>query len=215
MTSRRGVLAAGLVAALVVGVVVLITADDDDADGGEAGAPAASGTAALPPTDLAALHDELDPVFEPLGLRLTRGGLQRAAGDTAGGPRRHLALYVEPITGEYAPAAYLGSLVTSTQAVLPLVFDRWPGLLSMDICQEPRPGVDDRDAPPPVTTVTVLHKHSDAIAWEALDLPALLIADDERLVDVYVQPAIEAEPEYAAARQTADARATQKPGTQR
>lgn len=209
MRSPRAILAAGLVAVFAVGVLVFVSTEDEPDEDADARATT-SGEARLPPGDLAALHEDLDPVFAPLGVRLTRGGLQPAVGDTPSGPRRHLALYVEPVTSDYAPAAYLGSLVTSTRAVLPLVFDRWPGLVSMDICQEPPAGVDDRDAPPPVTTVTVAHKDADTIAWDAVDLPALLIADGERLVDLYVEPTIEAAPEFAAARQAADARGTRK-----
>ncbi len=49
----------------------------------------------------------------------------------------HLAVYVEP-DGAYSPTAYLAGTATVSRVFLPFVFDRWPGLRSFDVCQEPR-----------------------------------------------------------------------------
>ena len=72
MRRRRGL------AAVVVALVALSVACGSDSGGSSGGSPSASGdeaAAALPPNDVSQLAEILDPLVEPLGLRLTRGAL--------------------------------------------------------------------------------------------------------------------------------------------
>ena len=114
----------------------------------------------------------LGPRVEPLGLHVTRAALvdsenRRSATGT------HLAVYVEP-DGAYTPAEYLAGTVTVSRVFLPFVFDRWPGLRSFDVCQEPVASADDRSEPPPETQVFVRRRGAGALDWEQADLAALL-----------------------------------------
>lgn len=204
------------VGCIVVLAIVVVTSDQRPSSPAiTAAAPAGP---ELPPDDLALLSAEFDPVFAPMGLRLTRGGLQPVPGAEyeafeEGGEGKHLALYVEPLDESYSASDYLSSLVTATAAILPEVFEEWKGLESMDICQEPPPGSDDSVAPPPVTTVAVTRQQAGAIAWDDLDLVSLLVAMDEgRLMALHVDEPLRQSGGFAEARAAADrARAQQVP----
>jgi hypothetical protein len=155
---------------------------------------------ALPPNDFDELAEIFDPELRPLGLKLTRGALVDTENDgyrksDTGG---HLALYVEP-TRDYSPEDYARGIVPSAQVFLPEVFERWPELETMDVCQEPLPGVDDRQSPPPITQLYVARADSRRFDW-----------DDARLTDViaaaargkagftfYAAPSLVADPAYA------------------
>jgi hypothetical protein len=126
----------------------------------------------LPPSSRKELVRVLGPKVAPLGLHITRAALvdtdnRRSANGT------HLALYVEP-DGAYSPAEYLAGTATVSRVFLPLVFDRWPGLRSFDVCQEPPPEVDDRPEPAPETQVFVRRGGRDAVDWQNADLAELL-----------------------------------------
>jgi hypothetical protein len=118
-----------------------------------------------------------DAALATMGLRLTRATLV----DTSGGgyrastQGRHLALYVEP-TAERDLAGYAEDLWTLSALMTPDVFDRWPGLESYDICQEPVPGVDDSAEPPPVTQVNLTRGAAERIDWDGGNLTDLLVA---------------------------------------
>lgn len=162
----------------------------------------------LPPDDRDALATVFDPVLRSVGLRVARAGLQNGPGaqydEALVG--RHLALYVEPLDGAHTPDDYLDTLVASAKVFLPRVFERWPDLVSMDVCQEPPPGVDDRPQPPPVTVLELTREEAETLVWETLDLPALVAAADEGLVKLFVAPDVEADPRWRAAEAEADRR---------
>src|SRR5688572_15029469 len=106
-------LALVLPALVLTAVVVGACADDN----------ASSKRETLPPNDKDDLAEIFDPELEELGLRLTRGGLQRQTGgydDRA----RHLALYAEP-TAPFTTADYAAAVVPSARVFLPQVFERW------------------------------------------------------------------------------------------
>jgi hypothetical protein len=187
---RRRLPASLLVAALVVWP--LACADDADDSGGSAtGEEAAPDETAsgdprlppfdplqeLPPNDVGALRRLYDPMFESMGLRLTRAALV----DTTDGQYEqsndgtHLALYVEP-TGAYSNEQYVEGLWTVSAVVTPDVFARWSGLESYDICQEPPPDVDDRPEPFPATQINITREDAATIDWAGGDLVDLLVA---------------------------------------
>lgn len=166
---------------------------DDDGTRASATTAEAAGTPDLPAADFAALETEFGPIYQGLGMTLTRG----AVVDLALGP--HLQLYVEP-PGPYTPEQYLASLVPTTAAAVPYAMERYPGLASIDVCQEPPPGVDDAVSPAPETVVFFTRGQADSIDWSDPTVAALIAAVDDvqegGFGDVRVSDAIAALPEY-------------------
>jgi hypothetical protein len=155
----------------------------------------------LPPNDFDALAEMFDPQLEELGLRLTRGALvDTSEGYEVSDTGRHLALYVEP-TGEYAAADYADNIVTTARLFLPLVFERWDRLETFDVCQEPRPGEDDREEPPPVTQLFVSRPDSADVDWANVTLPELVDATTptSSTFRLYVHPMLRSDPAYVEA----------------
>jgi predicted component of type VI protein secretion system len=131
-------------------------------------------TADLPPSARKDLVAIFGPKVKKFGLRVTRAALvnpknERSARGT------HLAIYVEP-TGAYTPQDYIDGTVDVSRVFLPYVFQRWKGLQSFDVCQEPHPEVDDRLSPPPETQVFASRAANKKIDWPTVDV-ATLVAD--------------------------------------
>ena len=189
------------------------------------GASAATRDRRLPPSSRTALVKLLGPMVEPLGLHVTRAALVDSE-NRRSPTGTHLAVYVEP-DGDYTPADYLGGTVTVSRVFLPFVFDRWPGLRSFDVCQEPVTSVDDRSEPPPETQVFVRRRGAGALDWEQADLSALLAesgraareAGDSAPValTLFVAKHLQRTPDYrdAVARASADAPTTSTTGRYR
>ena len=175
---RRAVALLGAFA-VVVGLMAGC-GDDDGSDRATAGQ--------FPPGDV----EELRPLFEDelaeLGLRLTRGSLVDSETDyDRSDDGTHLAVYVEPTSDAYDDADYIHGLHRVTAVFAPTVFDRWAGLRSFDVCQEPPPGVDDRDEPTPLTQINLTRAQSDAIDWAKADTATIVAAsldqpDGEKIV---------------------------------
>jgi hypothetical protein len=140
-------------------------------------APAGSAGAAgrddsFPPSarkDLVAIFDKK---VKPFGLRVTRAALvnPKQRRDPKG---THLAIYVEP-TGEYTPQDYIDGTVDVSKVFLPYVFNRWKSLKSFDVCQEPRPAVDDRPEPAPETQVYATRAGSKLVDWKTVDVATMI-----------------------------------------
>ena len=135
-------------------------------------ASAAAADSSLPP----ASRKELVAIFakkvKPFGLRVTRAALVNPAQERD--PKgTHLAIYVEP-TGEYTIDDYLDGTVTVSKVFLPYVFERWKGLKSFDVCQEPRPAVDDRPTPAPETQVYATRTGSKLVDWKTVDVATMI-----------------------------------------
>ncbi len=145
---------------------------------------------ALPPDDKKAIERVFAPQLERLGVRLTRGALidLKTAKPSATGT--HLAVYIEP-TGDYTPEQYARGTAGTLRVFIPKAFERWGGLKSFDICQEPLPATDTRPEPPPVTKVTLTRGASNKVTWKDVDLSRLL-TDAKRLgtqeLSVYAVP---------------------------
>ena len=155
----------------------------------------------LPPNDFDELAQMFDEELEPLGLRLTRGALvDTSDGYEESDAGRHLAVYVEP-TGEYATADYVDGIVPSAQVFLPEVFARWDRLETLDVCQEPLPGADDRKEPPPVTQLYASREEAAEIDWTTVDLGQLVAAAEPARRDfrLYVSPTVRSDPSFTAA----------------
>jgi hypothetical protein len=176
---RLGAVAAGLLIAAVV-------AGCSSGSGG-----GSSGSAnALPPNDKAAIERVFAARLEPLGVRLTRGALVDLKTGKPSDKGTHLAVYVEP-TGAITPDDYARGTVPTLRAFIPTAFERWGGLKSFDVCQEPLPAVDTRPEPPPETKVDLTKEASAKVRWDDIDLAGLL-TDAKRLgpraLSVYAKP---------------------------
>jgi hypothetical protein len=145
---------------------------------------------ALPPNDKAAIERVFAPALERLGVRLTRGALVDLKTGKPSPTGTHLAVYVEP-TGDYTPDDYARGTVRTLRAFIPAAFERWGGLTSFDVCQEPLPATDARPEPPPITKVDLTKAASRKVRWDDLDLTRLL-RDARRLgpraLSVYAKP---------------------------
>jgi len=145
---------------------------------------------ALPPNDKAAIERAFAPALERLGVRLTRGALVDLKTGKPSATGTHLAVYVEP-AGDFTPEDYARGTVRTLRAFIPTAFERWDGLTSFDVCQEPLPAADTRPEPPPVTKVDLTKAASDKVRWDDLDL-ARLLHDAKRLgpraLSVYAKP---------------------------
>lgn len=79
-----------------------------------------------PPRTEKALVGEFGAGVERLGLRITRAGIVKGAGEGGYDENgRHLALYVEPV-GPADTAAYVANLDRLAKVFLPEAFDRLP-----------------------------------------------------------------------------------------
>lgn len=153
---------------------------------------------ALPPTGFEELEEIFQPLYEPLGMRVTRSSMV----ELDAGP--HLQLYVEPI-GAFTAQQYLDAIVPTTAAVVPFIFDEWAGLGSFDVCQEPPPGVDDSVAPEQVTVVALTRDQAESIDWPSPQLVDMMRAvDGATLGEVRGNDEVEALPAFQAARADAD-----------
>jgi len=168
VTMARRRVALGLLAAALVALSALVATVVPTNRASAAGTD-------LPPSTLDALQRRFDPQVEALGLRVTRAMLQNLQTYEQDPEGTHLALYVEPIKPGYTNAQYLKNFTKLTHLLVPAVFERWKGLESFDICQEP---VDDpRAVPPPVTQIFVERDSLDRVSgWRRANLTQLLAA---------------------------------------
>ena len=147
---------------------------------------------ALPPNDKAAIERVFAAELERLGVRLTRGALVDLETGKPSDKGTHLAVYVEP-TGAFTPDDYARGTVPTLRAFLPTAFERWGGLRSFDVCQEPLPALDTRREPPPETKIDVTKEASEKVRWDDMDL-ARLLTDAKRLgpraLSVYARPPV-------------------------
>ncbi len=67
---------------------------------------------------------------------------------------------------------------------LPSVFTRWTGLRSFDVCQEPRPVMDDRESPAPETQVFATRAGSRLVDWPNVDVATMLATSDRQAAAV-------------------------------
>ena len=192
MTARRS---SALV--LTMGLLLGATACGDDGDASTATTdPPTSTTAAdtttassdtsttakpvdpLPPAAAADLEPIYGPALAALGLRLTdRGGLidRTGGGYVPSAEGTHLALYVEPVGDRSVPQYIEG--IRDVAVVFGDVFERWPGLVSYDVCQEPveAPG-ESAGEPLPITQIELTREEAEAIDWDTVSVVDLVRA---------------------------------------
>jgi hypothetical protein len=200
----------GLVGLVMVLVVGLTACGDGDAaqpprstiDPAEITTTEPESGGALPPAGAL----ELEPIFgaplAELGLELTdRGGLidRSGGGYEPSAAGTHLALYVEPI-GSRTVTQYIDG-IRGVAVVFADVFERWPGLESYDVCQEPAGEDDPSGAEPlPVTQIELTKAEAAAIDWETvsvIDLVRASLATPPGLT-LRVSSSLAGDPEYQA-----------------
>ncbi len=202
---RRQLLSSALVLLLATGAAACgddgddaqVPSTIDPADVTSPGAP----TGALPPPGALDLEPMYGEALADLGLVLVdRGGLidRRGGGYVASASGTHLALYVEPI-GDRTVEEYVEGIRT-VAVVFSDVFERWPGLETYDVCQEPLAVDDDREEPLPVTQIELTKAENAAIDWDtvtAADLVQSAMADPPGLA-LRVSSALAQDPMYLA-----------------
>lgn len=138
---------------------------------------ATTAAAHLPPHTLQGLAPILDPLVEPLGFRITRGSLISLTTYNPTPDGTHLALYVVPLE-DAGPDQYAERIVPLAAALLPFVFEAWPGLESFDVCQEPF-GWEAPGTPPSLTILDLDRYPAEQIDWTTVDLPGLIRASSD------------------------------------
>jgi hypothetical protein len=157
-------------------------------------------TAGRPPKNASEIIPLYKDELAELGLLLTpRNGLIDRSNNqylnSAEG--QHLAIYVEP-TRARTNEEYAEGILSVTKIFVPDVFERWPRLESMDVCQEPDPVIDDREEPPPLTQIEFTREQAAAIDWDEVtvaDLVAMSREDPPKL-RLHIDEKIEESPEF-------------------
>jgi hypothetical protein len=146
----------------------------------------------LPPRSFQGLSARYAEVFAAQGTRLTRASVIQLPT----GP--HLQLYAEP-TGTTTNADYVARIASLAQAIAPGSFEQYPALVSLDVCQEPPPGIDDRVDPAPETVLFITRAQSAQVAWDTVtvtDLRRVIAASSGG--ELQVSAAIAADPAWTA-----------------
>jgi hypothetical protein len=166
----------------------------------------------LPPPDREDLVRIFDPKVADLGFRTTRARLQNLDTYEIDPQGRHLAIYLEPIEEGFTDAEYVAAVTETAKVFLPMVFKRWKGLESFDVCLEPLPSEDSSESPPPVTQLLVTRVGLRDVKWKTVTLIELIAASnaneaaqyDERTFYLYLVPRLDEQPELLDARAAAN-----------
>ena len=122
----------------------------------------------LPPSNGAALAGVIRPLITGFNDEIQRVWLdttEQANGQVI------LSIYLKPIDVR-SPSAYAEAIAPIAKALIPVLFERYPGVTAIDECQEeqfPPAGIAE---PPPVTRVFILRPDANRIDWSKFDLAA-------------------------------------------
>jgi hypothetical protein len=129
--------------------------------------------------------------------------VQRVELDTNPTPDHHvmLSLYARPRDAR-TPDQYATGLAPLAKAVVPVLLARYPGLYSVDLCQEAQHPPADVAEPPPLTRVYVTRPKSAAVRWDQLDLPAIRrqARSKDPSIEIYVDPLVAGSATFRAAK---------------
>ena len=177
----------------------------------------AVGSRRLPPSDRDKLAEIFDPMLSDLGFRTTRARLQNLETYEEDPRGRHLALYAEPMSPGFSDADYVSSLTDLADVYLPLVFRRWKGLKSFDVCLESPD--DPRAEPPAIVQVVATRRGARQVDWSEVTLVELLAIAEEyandpspRDVFVYFDSRLDEQPALKLARAAASAESRREEG---
>ncbi len=185
--------------AVLAGLLLTIAAACGGGDNA-AQSTATPDTAGRPPKNASEIIPLYKDELAALGLLLTpRNGLiDRSNNQYINSDEgQHLAIYVEP-TRARTNQEYAEGILSVTKIFVPDVFERWPRLESMDVCQEPDPVIDNTEEPPPLTQIEFSREQAAAIDWDEVtvaDLVAWSKEDPPRL-RLSVAKKLEESPEF-------------------
>jgi hypothetical protein len=197
-----------LVLALTLAAGAAACGEDDGAKGIDSTVGGnGQGTTTLDPGTLPPPNAlELEPIYgdalAAIGMKLTnRGGLiDRSGGGYVASPTgQHLAMYVEPI-GDRSMQEYVDGIL-DVALVFSDLYERWPGLESYDVCQEPPDPDGNQDPEPlPVTQIELSKGQSDAIDWDTATVESLVKGSeaDPPALTLRVSSELAADPAYQA-----------------
>jgi hypothetical protein len=144
--------------------------------------------APLPPHEREALAEIFDEVVEPLGYRVTRAALITRESYAVDPEGDHLAIYLAPLD-DISFEQFASDLPAIAGVFLPHVFDRWPGLVSFDVCQEPF--ASDAATPPSLTIIDITREAAALVDWAAIDLEGLIdLGESTDGIVVWARPAV-------------------------
>lgn len=195
-------------AGAVVGAGFVAGCSDDDDRASEIPSTTTTSTPAdLPENDERALIELFDPMFEPIGQRVTRIGLyDLSEGFDLSDTGDHVAIYVEPIDdAEWDTARYVSAIAPGVAACSPFIFETWAGVNTMDVCQEPSNEEFPEPEPPIVTQVQLSRADSAFIDWDDVELADLIAARlrSPQTARVAANDDVEADPTWIAAEEAA------------
>ncbi len=139
----------------------------------------------LPPSTRDELAQIFDAKVRDLGFKTTRALLQNLDTYAADPKGRHLAIYLEPIDDEFTNDEYVASFDDVAKVFLPLVYKRWKGLKSFDVCLEPVASEDGSVAPPPITQLVVTRRGVRVLDWKDATLVDMIVASVEHKATEY------------------------------
>jgi hypothetical protein len=162
--------------------------------------PTPTPRAAKPPVEAIALEPDYREALADIGLVLTpRGGLidRSDGGYRKSATGSHLALYLEPAATRSVDQ-YVDGIAAAARVFLPSVFERWPGLESFDVCQEPGASAEEPKDPPAVTQIDVTRAQAAAVDWRTVGVRELVQAaeDDPPRLKLLVSDALRASDAY-------------------
>lgn len=152
----------------------------------------------LPPHTSDELITLLEPIVAPLGFRVTRAALVDLTSYQTSPDGRHLAVYVSPLATMEADD-HAAAFVPLARAFLPSVFERWSGIDSFDICQEPYLWLGG-GTPPAVTIIDLDREAAGTIDWATVDLATLIaLSAQQQHLTVTATPEIASSPTWSEA----------------
>lgn len=134
-------------------------------------APTTTTTTPPIPTSRDEIAAFFDPIVGPMGFAVTRASLVTRADYKESPEGDHLAIYLIP-TGPVTFDDYARAMVPLARVFLPMVFDLWPQLESMDFCQETYG--TEFDPAPSQTLFDITREVAAEIDWAAVDLATLI-----------------------------------------
>lgn len=156
--------------------------------------------AQLPPSEFSDLAPLLEPYAASLGFTVTRAALVDLGTYQTSAEGTHLAVYLVATT-ERTPDEVAQAVIPMAALFLPEVFERWPGLLSFDVCQEPFDSAGDPSVPSD-TIVNVSREDAAFVDWDTVTLAELHdIAQSREGFTLYAAPEIEQSTTWTAATQ--------------
>lgn len=152
----------------------------------------------LPPHTSDELITLLEPIVAPLGFRVTRAALVDLTSYRISPDGRHLAVYVAPLEAMEADD-HAAAFLPLAKAFLPIVFERWSGIDSFDICQEPHLWLGG-GTPPAVTIIDLDREAAGAIDWATVDLATLIaLSAQQQHLTVTATPEVASSPTWSEA----------------